>query len=197
MPAATFADGPTSGQFTAPNPYGTNLPPYLNKQPVQGFSAVLDGPGHDTFHFLVDNGFGAKNNSADSLLRIYTLAIDFRTRHGGKGTVSPADWKTGRPLHAFDSRTRLTLNDANHLLGIGIDRLPERNCPVGDALHLNKSPSTPCTTTSPPWTPGPGPISTIWSAARMVSSSCSTTMTVLPMSRRLSSVAIIFTLSLG
>lgn len=142
MPAATFADGPTSGQFAAPNPYGTNLPPYLNKQPVQGFSAVLpvrerrhghehdrgrgrghddrDGDDDDTFRFLVDNGFGAQNNSADSLLRIYTLAIDFRTRHGGKGTVSPADWKSGRPTRSFDSRTRLTLNDANHLLGIAI-----------------------------------------------------------------------------
>ncbi|MES1163018.1 MAG: hypothetical protein ABUL50_08145, partial [Rhizobacter sp.] len=41
MPAATFADGPTSGQFIAPNPYGTNLPPYVNQQPVQGFSGVL------------------------------------------------------------------------------------------------------------------------------------------------------------
>ena len=37
----------------------------------------------------------------------------------------------------------------------------------------------------------------MWSAARIVSSSCSTTITVLPMSRRLSSVAIIFTLSFG
>ena len=36
----------------------------------------------------------------------------------------------------------------------------------------------------PPWTPAPGPRSTTWSAARMASSSCSTTMTVLPMSRR-------------
>ncbi len=129
MPAATFSDGPTSGQFAAPNPYGTNLPPFLNKQPVQGFSAVLPAREHghgygddddDTFRFLVDNGFGAKNNSADSLLRLYTLTIDFRTRHGGKGTVSPADWKTGRPAHSFDSRTRLTLNDANHLIGIPI-----------------------------------------------------------------------------
>ena len=29
MPAATFADGFTSGQFAAPNPYGTNLPPFV------------------------------------------------------------------------------------------------------------------------------------------------------------------------
>ena len=39
-------------------------------------------------------------------------------------------------------------------------------------------------TISPPCTPAPGPTSTMKSAARMVSSSCSTTRTVLPMSRR-------------
>src|SRR5258707_926897 len=65
MPAATFADGPTSGQFAAPNPYGTNLPPFVNRQPVQGFSGVLAGPRRNVFHFLVDNGFGAQANSAD------------------------------------------------------------------------------------------------------------------------------------
>ena len=74
------------------------------------------------------------------------------------------------------------------VVGVAIERLPDRNCPVGDALHLMTSSMSPCTTTSPPCTPGPGPISTMWSAARMVSSSCSTTITVLPMSRRLSSV---------
>lgn len=47
MPAATFADGPTSGQFAAPNPYGTNTPPFVNRQPVQGFSGVLAGPHED------------------------------------------------------------------------------------------------------------------------------------------------------
>lgn len=54
MPADTFADGPTSGQFAAPNPYGSNLPPYLDRQPVQGFSGVLQGPKPDVFRFLVD-----------------------------------------------------------------------------------------------------------------------------------------------
>jgi len=120
MPAATFADGPTSAQFAAPNPYGTNLPPYLNEQPVQGFSAVLAGPLPNTFHFLVDNGFGTQANSADSLLRSYTLKIDWRTRFGGSGTVAPADWKTGRTRSAFDAKTRLQLNDANHQLGLPI-----------------------------------------------------------------------------
>lgn len=121
MPAATFSDGPTSGQFIAPNPFGTNLPPYLNKQPVQGFSGVLDAPGEDTFRFLTDNGFGGKSNSADALLRMYTVKVDFRTRHGGSGgTVAPAHWVSGRELRSFDARTRITLNDANHQLGLPI-----------------------------------------------------------------------------
>ena len=118
LPAATFADGPTSGQFAAPNPYGTNLPPYQGRQPVQGFSAVLRGPGHDTFRFLTDNGFGARANSADALLRMYTVKVDFRTRRGGTATVAPANWRSGRPAAAFDASTRITLNDANHQLGL-------------------------------------------------------------------------------
>ena len=120
MPAATFSDGPTSGQFAAPNPYGTNLPPYVGRQPVQGFSGVLPGPGADTFQFLVDNGFGAQANSADALLRMYTLKVDFRTRSGGSGSVAPASGSTGRPAAAFDASTRVSLNDANHLIGIPI-----------------------------------------------------------------------------
>jgi hypothetical protein len=120
LPAATFADGPTSGQFAAPNPYGTNLPPFVDQQPVQGFSGVLAGPRRGSFHFLVDNGFGGQGNSADALLRAYTLAIDWRTRRGGTGSVSPADWQTGRKTAAFDASTRLQFNDANKKLGIPI-----------------------------------------------------------------------------
>ncbi len=120
MPAATFSDGPTSGQFAAPNPYGTNLPPYVGQQPVQGFSAVLAGPAPNTFSFLVDNGFGAQANSADSVLRMYTLKIDFRTRFGGGGTARPADRVTGKVRQSFAADTRLSLNDADHLLGLPI-----------------------------------------------------------------------------
>ena len=46
----------------------------------------------------------------------------------------------------------------------------------------------PSATTSPPSSPAPGPMSTTWSAARIVPSSCSTTITVLPRSRSRSSV---------
>lgn len=120
MPASTFADGPTSGQFAAPNPYGTNLPPYLGRQPVQGFSAVLPGARKNVFHFLVDNGFGAQGNSADALLRAYSLQVHWRTRKGGAGTISPADWWSGGARPAFDQHTRLQLNDARRQLTVPI-----------------------------------------------------------------------------
>lgn len=120
MPAATYADGPTSGQFASPNAYGTNLPPFVNRQPVQGFSGVLQGPKKNVFHFLVDNGFGAQNNSADALLRSYTLGIEWRTMKGGAGRVHPADWHNGHPRGSFDASTRLELNDANRRLTIPI-----------------------------------------------------------------------------
>ena len=120
MPAATFADGPTSGQFAAPNPYGTNTPPFVNRQPVQGFSGVLAGPHEDIFHFLVDNGFGAQNNSADAMLRAYTLKINWHTQEGGTGTINPADWNSGRERSTFNARTRLELNDTRHKLTVPI-----------------------------------------------------------------------------
>lgn len=40
LPADTFAAGPTSGQFINGGANG-RAAPFLNKQPVQGFSAVL------------------------------------------------------------------------------------------------------------------------------------------------------------
>ncbi|SEL53102.1 esterase-like activity of phytase family protein [Nitrosovibrio tenuis] len=120
LPAATFSDGPTSGQFTAANPYGTNLPPYVDLQPVQGFSAVLPGPEKDNFLVITDNGFGAQTNSADALLRMYALKADFKTSIGGTGLVSAANFTLGTKLRKFSNPSRITLNDVNHKLGITI-----------------------------------------------------------------------------
>ena len=47
LDASTFAEGPTSGQFITPNNGIT--PPFIDKQPVQGFSAVLNGPASGTY----------------------------------------------------------------------------------------------------------------------------------------------------
>ena len=80
--AATFLDGPTSGQFIE----GTNgvAAPFLNQQPLQGISsAVLLSPG--VFLAVSDNGYGAPENSADYLLRTYELTVQFDAE--GNGTV--------------------------------------------------------------------------------------------------------------
>lgn len=120
MSAATFADGPTSGQFASPNPYGTYRQPYQDRQPVQGFSAVLPGPVAGTFRVMTDNGFGSQGNSADTLLRVYTIKPDFRTASGGNGTVSAANALTGAPIASFSDPSRITLNDTNRKLALTI-----------------------------------------------------------------------------
>ena len=57
---------------------------------------------------------------------------------------------------------------------------PKRYWPVIDSFLSVMSDILPDATTAPPCTPAPGPISIIKSAARIASSSCSTTITVLP-----------------
>ncbi len=84
FPADTFAPGPTSGQLITPA--NGRLPPFEDKQPVQGISSVLAG-SHGDFWVMADNGFGAKENSSDFVLRLYHIDPDFRTRTGEPGTV--------------------------------------------------------------------------------------------------------------
>ena len=70
LPADTFVPGPTSGQeIKAAN---GRQPPFVNKQPVQGFSALVKG-GDGSFFVLSDNGFGARDNSSDYLLGVYHI----------------------------------------------------------------------------------------------------------------------------
>src|SRR5262245_16531821 len=123
MPANTFAEGPTSGQFAGAGAGGNALP-LVNKQPVQGFSAVLHGPTDDSFYVMPDNGFGAKDNSADALLRVYAVRPNFRTWNGsavtGSGTVSPADFHSGHALPAFTEESFIGLADPRGKLGFEI-----------------------------------------------------------------------------
>jgi hypothetical protein len=115
MPAATFSDGPTSGQFAFTNSASpANNPPYVNMQPAQGFSGVLAGP-NGSYQMLVDNGFGAKANSADALLRMYAVQVNW-----GAHTVSAAGFGTGAAQPGFDAASRITLNDANRKLPFAI-----------------------------------------------------------------------------
>jgi hypothetical protein len=104
LPADTFSPGPTSGQYAT----GANgrVLPLINKQPVQGFSAVLRGPVKGTFLVMSDNGFGAKANSPDALLRVDTVRPDFET-----GDVRPVNRFTGEDLAEFTSDSFFTLRD--------------------------------------------------------------------------------------
>jgi len=99
FPADTFAPGPgpTSGQFIAEA--NGRVPPFVDKQPVQGISSVLRAWNGD-FLVMSDNGFGAQNNSADYVLRVYRVSPDFRTRWDGDGSS--------------DVRSFITLRDPGH-----------------------------------------------------------------------------------
>jgi hypothetical protein len=119
MPANTFSDGPTTGQFAGAGAGGNALP-LLNKQSVQGISAVLNGPAPGTFLVMPDNGFGTQNNSADALLRMYAVRPDFKTATGGSGTVSAANFNTGATQSTFSASSNITLSDPNNLLGIKV-----------------------------------------------------------------------------
>jgi glycerophosphoryl diester phosphodiesterase len=85
LPADTIAPGPQSGKLLT----GTNgraVP--FNGQPVQGFSAVQFA-SDSTFWFMPDNGYGAKGNSADFLLRVYQVDPSFQgAEPNGNGTVN-------------------------------------------------------------------------------------------------------------
>ncbi|MDZ4755481.1 MAG: esterase-like activity of phytase family protein [Phycisphaerae bacterium] len=86
LPATTFADGPTSGQLIG-GPTVNGIPvPFINQQPVQGFSAILDN-GDGTYLVMCDNGYGSLENSADFRLRCYTVKLNWGTARGGAGTV--------------------------------------------------------------------------------------------------------------
>ncbi|MDJ0552974.1 MAG: glycerophosphodiester phosphodiesterase family protein [Microcoleaceae cyanobacterium MO_207.B10] len=92
LPADTFAEGPSSGNFFGTT-NGRETP--FEGQPVQGFSGVQFAPGSEdgsTFWFLSDNGFGLQDNSADYLLRLYQVDPDFAGAEDGDTSVDIQDF---------------------------------------------------------------------------------------------------------
>ncbi len=89
LPATDYQEGPPSGAATSPANGVT--PPYPG-QPVPGFSAVIpaDREAGNGGHLLAmpDNGYGAKGNSADFLLRVYEISVGYRTGDEGSGEVT-------------------------------------------------------------------------------------------------------------
>jgi hypothetical protein len=85
LPADTFNGSVPSGQFTGT---GAKLEQArFAGQPVQGFSAIQFGPSKGSYWMMPDNGYGAKYNSPDFLLRIYQITPSAKTSSGGTGEV--------------------------------------------------------------------------------------------------------------
>lgn len=102
LPANTFEPGPTSGQFIAPA--NGVIPPFADKQPVQGFSSVLRAGA--SFLVMSDNGFGSKETSPDYVLRVHRIDPSFKGAIRGTGEVE---------LKAF-----MTLSDPDHKINFPI-----------------------------------------------------------------------------
>lgn len=81
---------PADASWPAPFPGAPNAEPVDApgaRQPVGGFSALLDAPGIGNFIAMPDNGFGSKANSRSFLLRLYLVHAGFETAVGGAGDV--------------------------------------------------------------------------------------------------------------
>ncbi|HWT93010.1 MAG TPA: esterase-like activity of phytase family protein, partial [Solirubrobacteraceae bacterium] len=78
---------PAEVKETASQPAPAPFP----KQPLGGFSALVDAPGGRGFYAMPDNGYGAKSNSADFLLRVYQVDPRLKTARGGAGDVRVLD----------------------------------------------------------------------------------------------------------
>jgi len=104
-----YQPGPVSGAAVTPT---NGVTPPFPGQPIPGFSAVLDA-GHGEFWAMPDNGYGAKGNSADFLLRLYRIAPDFRTASGGSGSV---DVESYLQLRDPDGKVPFPLTRADRVL---------------------------------------------------------------------------------
>jgi hypothetical protein len=111
LPAATLASGPASGALIG-GPVINGITAPFASQPVQGFSGILPAePG--SFWVMADNGYGAKANSADFLLRVYHVTPDFETAKGGSGAVAIGEFLQ---LRDPDSKVPFPLARADRLL---------------------------------------------------------------------------------
>ncbi len=83
LSADHLAEGPASGADATPA--NDRVGPWAG-QVIPGFSAMIDN-GDGTFWAMPDNGFGAKTNSVDFLLRLYLVQPAWETADGGEGEI--------------------------------------------------------------------------------------------------------------
>ena len=93
LPADAYQPGPPSGALVTP---ANGVVPPFPGQPIPGFSAILDA-GHGEFWAMPDNGYGAKGNSGDFLLRLYRIAPNLPPSRGFEGMALSKDGKTLYP----------------------------------------------------------------------------------------------------
>jgi hypothetical protein len=126
LPADAYQPGPPSGALVTPD---NGVTPPFPGQPLPGFSAILDA-GRGTFWAMPDNGFGAKGNSGDFLLRLYRIRPEFETARGGDGTVDVLGFVQ---LRDPDAKVPFALQRADRLLtGADFDVESVRRTPDGD-----------------------------------------------------------------
>jgi hypothetical protein len=146
-PATQLQPGPSSGN-TGVDPNNGQTPPFAG-QPIPGISgAVANDDG--TFWGQPDNGFGAKDNSADFLLRIYRFAPHYRTRFGGSGRLEVKSFITLRdpdhkvPFAIVNDATKDRLLTGGDFDIESLQRTPDGTFWIGDEfgpflLHVDRT----------------------------------------------------------
>jgi hypothetical protein len=104
LPAGTLADGPQAGRaFAGQTANALALP--FGSQPVGSFTAVVPADYAGAWYALSESVFDSPQNSADYLLRIYTVQIDWRDAGGGAGSATVVDWITlSDPANKFNKQ---------------------------------------------------------------------------------------------
>ena len=124
---------PADASAPAPFPGAPDTEPQPQpgaRQPVGGFSALIDAPGRGRYWAMPDNGFGSKANSRSFLLRLYEVEVDWETAAGGAGDVEIEDWITlSDPRHRVpfpivneNTRGRLLTGGDFDIESVRIDR---------------------------------------------------------------------------
>lgn len=90
LPAGTVTDGSPAGQALSGTVNGLSLP--FSSQPLGSVTGVVPGDYPGVWMVLVSGTFQNPSQSADFLIRIYTVQIDFRNANGGTGSANPVDW---------------------------------------------------------------------------------------------------------
>jgi hypothetical protein len=124
LQADHFRPGPASGHFIRET--NGRTPPFTN-QPIQGFSSVL-AIGPRRFLVLSDNGFGAKENSADYVLALYEIEVIEARDPGRHGEI--------------EVRSTVELSDPERRLPFPIvadaERYPGSEIPVDPEIRARK-----------------------------------------------------------